>query len=185
MAKGHAKTAKLYDKQTVSFRFDSDIAEQLASYVGRIKEEAMRPAVFAGITVLYDEMRFRAPIDKGDLRDSIYRWRVKQPTGDKVTFYVGVNKRKAPHWWLVEYGHWQYYVTGIAKSGPNAGKWVTNHNLPLAQPKFIPAEPYIRPTIDSTLALAMQTSLQELKKRIKAFNQAKNHIEATIHAVAY
>lgn len=164
--RGNSKTARTYPSQTLSIRFENDIKAQLEAFVGRLNDEVFRPAAFAAVTVLYDEMRVRVSYEKGDLFDAIYRWRVKEDIGNQAIFYAGVNKRKAPHWWLVEHGHWQYYRVIKPDDGPYAGQYVTLKDQPLAQPKFVPAKPYIRPAVDK-LPQAMQEAMRVLKLRLR------------------
>lgn len=166
--RGKPKVAKLYPKQRVMMGFSSNVKEQLEAFVGNLKDQAFRPAAYAAVTLLYYEMRFRTEGGQGDgtLRDSIYRWRVKEDIGNQAIFYAGVNKRKAPHWWLVENGHWQYYTVIRPADGPYAGQYVTLKNKPLPVPKWVPAKPYIRPAADK-LPQAMQVAMRVLKERTK------------------
>lgn len=166
--RGNSKTARTYQKQTVGIVFENNIKEQLEKFASRLKDEVFRPAAFAGVTVLYNELQIRAPEQFGTLKDAMYRWREKGNIGLRETFYAGVNKRKAPHWWLVEHGHWQYYVVTYIEEGPQAGTWVTIKDKPLAQPRFVPAQPYLRPTADAKLQPAMQEAMKVLKQRLKA-----------------
>lgn len=161
--RGNARSSRKYSKESFSIDFKNNIKSQLVAFKGNLYDAVLRPACFAGITVLYDEMKIRAPIDEGTLRDSIYRWREKNEQNYSATFYVGVNKRKAAHWWLVEHGHWQFYT--VYKT--DDGKYYTDVTKPLEVPKFVAAKPYIRPTYDSKIKLAADTALLEAAKRIR------------------
>jgi hypothetical protein len=159
--------ARQFNKQSMTITFDSNIKEQLAKFTEQIEKEAIRPALYAGATVLYDELRVRVPKDTGALYSAIYRYREREnPIEGQVTYYVGVNKQKAPHWWWIEHGHWQYFTQAIAKEGKYAGQWVTFKNKPLAQPRYIPAKPYLRPTVDAKMPVAIQTVMRVLKERL-------------------
>jgi hypothetical protein len=120
---------------------------------------ALQDAAFAGATVLYDELRLRAPVKTGTLRDSMDRFYAKSSTPARQTYYVGPNKKYAPHWYNVEFGHWRYNTSANgffqkSKSNPKSkiksppGNWRAVHDLPgaLPQPAWVPAHPYIRPS---------------------------------------
>lgn len=145
-------------------------------------QAALRPTAHAGSIVFYDEMKIRAPVASGKLRDSIYRAHVAGKSNDQRQVYqVGPNTSKAPHWYVVEFGHWLYNAQGDngyylrsksdkkarVKNPPAGAKAV--HNLPgaLDEPVFVPAVPYIRPTFDArgTAAVsAMKVRFAEVLK---------------------
>ena len=144
---------------------------------------ALRPAAHQGSVVFYDEMKIRAPVETGGLRDSIYRAHVaEKSSGSRQVYQVGPNVSKAPHWHLLEFGHWLYnaFANGRflpsksnkklrVKKPPSGHKAV--HDLPgaLDQPVFVPASPYIRPTFDAkagaALARAKERFAEVLRER--------------------
>lgn len=158
--------ARQYEVGSFSMSLDGDIQGQLNKFFGDIADKCYRPATYVASTVLYDEIKLRVPKDTGGLENAIYRYREKSDTHinnlNKSTFYVGVNKRKAPHWWLIEHGHWQRRQAILLN-----GKWVTLKN-PLANPKYVPAQPYFRPAIDAKMNEALQAGLIEFKKRFES-----------------
>ena len=111
-------------------------------------------------------MRLRVPKDSGTLKSAIYRWREKSETHINNTvrsvFNVGPNKRIARHWWLVEHGHWQTRVVYFNKKKQ---QWMTGGFLKTPYP--VAAQPYIRPTYDSKIKVALQAGLAEMQRRIK------------------
>ena len=122
----------------IRFEFDTDkMASALDTYNGAAKA-TLRASAQAGAQVLYDEMRTRAPVGTkegnskkpGTLRNSIYQvFSVRNSNDTRATFHIAPNKRKAPHWSLIENGHWSRSSAGSA-------------------PKWVVARPYIRPTWD-------------------------------------
>lgn len=135
----------------VSARFRGSLAEKIKA-LGKGAEEALRPAAQAGAQVFYDEMRQRVPVAEGVLRDSIYQFHLdRKSTEQKHTYVVGPNKSKAPHWHLVEFGHWQPYAVVMID-----GQLKTLKDRPLPAPVFVPAVPYIRPTLDATAVQAVE-----------------------------
>lgn len=102
--------------------------------VADLCEEAARPAAFAGIEVLYNEVKAnvaRVGRKSGNLANSIYRAYSKDKSGKGNATYhtswrVGrlkgpdgkvVASASAPHGQLVEFGHIQRYVVYINKRG--------------------------------------------------------------------
>lgn len=159
------KPKQYFGTDSVSITFDSNIKEKLLALEKKIKEGMLFKAAAAGAEVLYDEMKIRAPVytgrvytyktwtnpRKGDpqqvemvnakpgqLRDSIFRFHdYRRSTEDRQIYLVGPNKRKAPHWYLVEYG---------------TSKWAGN--------------PYVRPTWEAKKAAAIGAAKNRLVELI-------------------
>lgn len=145
-------------------------------------QAALRPTAHAGSIVFYEEMRVRAPVASGTLRDSIYRAHVANKSSpERQVYQVGPNIKKAKHWAWAEFGHWVYNAQGAdgrflpSKSDKSKrvrkppGNFTAVHDLPgaLAEPYFAPAVPYIRPTFDArgTAAVsAMKVRFAEVLK---------------------
>jgi hypothetical protein len=165
------KQARKHAANTASFAFDGDIAEKVGEWFERIKSEALRPAAHAMALVLYDEMRARVPVKMGKLQSAIYRWHDDSQSGpDKQTYLVGVNKSKAPHWWLVEHGHWRKHAVIKLPSG----EWVTVKSRPLKVPVYVPAHPYLRVSVDVKLGAAVEAGYRRLTEKIQEFQNARN-----------
>lgn len=120
-----------------------------ANQVGATKEDvraSARPAAQAGADVLYLAVKANAARitpKTGKLASAIYQvWSRDQSVGGLQVYHVSWNARKAPHGHLVEYGHLQRYVTVF---DPETGRFFTKKNKPLAQPKQVAAQPFVRP----------------------------------------
>ncbi|OZI31736.1 hypothetical protein CAL29_28090 [Bordetella genomosp. 10] len=164
------KQGRKYAPNSVSFSFEGDIAEQVGKFFDRIKNEALRPAAHAMAMVLYDEMRSRVPVEMGTLQQAIYRWFDEKDSGsDRKTYLIGVNKRKAPHWWLVEHGHWRRHAVIQLPSGA----WVTVKSQPLKVPVFVPAKPYLRVSVDAKLSAAVEAGRRRLAEKIQDIQNAR------------
>lgn len=124
-------------KSSVSFELTGDITSQLEAYADKVKD-TFRPACFAGATVLYDEMRLRAPVKSGGLKNAIFRYRLKENNNNESVFFIGVNHIKAPHWHFFELG--------------------TRH---------MAARPFIRPTYDAKIAQAAKRASDVIAERLK------------------
>lgn len=131
-----------------------------------VQEKALRSAVRAAAVVLYDEMRARVPVVSGGLRASIYQFHDdKRSVDGRQIYLVGPNKKRAPHWFVVENGHWRVNRVVIT----NGRAVFTKERLP--HPVWVPAQPYIRPTWDAVsgqLVGAMQRRLVERLRELRA-----------------
>jgi hypothetical protein len=158
-----------YAANSVSFAFEGDIAARVGEFCERIKSEAIRPAAHAMALVLYDEMRARVPLKMGTLQSAIYRWFDEKESGPDIkTYLVGVNKRKAPHWWVVEHGYWRRHAVIKLASG----EWVTIKSQPLKVPVYVPAQPYLRVSVDAKLAAAVEAGRRRLAEKIQEIQNA-------------
>lgn len=124
-------------KNTISFEMTGDIKSQLEAYADKVKD-TFRPACFAGATVLYDEMRTRAPVESGGLKNAIFRYRLKENNNDEAVFFIGVNHIKAPHWHFFELGT-----------------------------RKMAARPFIRPTYDAKIKQAAERAKEVIRERLK------------------
>ena len=62
-------------------------------------------AAAAGAKVLYDAAKANVPEKTGTLKSAIYRVKSKDnSTDDRTEYHVSVNRKKAPHFHLVELG---------------------------------------------------------------------------------
>lgn len=113
-------------------------------------QKAIRPAAQAGAQVLYDAVlaNVRAIGRKtGNLASAIYQvYSAESIEGQKATYHVSWNHRKAPHGRLVEYGHIQKYAAYVGKDG----KWYTAKKngkpVPLASgPRQVAPKSFVRP----------------------------------------
>ncbi len=160
-------TEKVYRGKNgfVSARFRGSLAEKIKA-LGKGAEEALRPAAQAGAQVFYDEMRTRAPVAEGVLRDSIYQFYLERKSGDdKHVYVVGPNKSKAPHWHLVEFGHWQPYAVVMID-----GQLKTLKDRPLPTPVFVPAQPFIRTTLDAMSVQALEAMRERYVQALRESN---------------
>jgi len=124
-------------KSSVSFAMTGDITAQLNAYADKVKA-TFRPAAFEAATVIYDEMRIRAPFKDGGIKDAIFRYRVKDNSKVESVFFIGVNHIKAPHWHFFELGT-----------------------------RFMAARPFIRPSYDAKIAKAAQRATDVIRERLK------------------
>ena len=166
------------DQNTVSIRMTGDAETALNLFIGNIREKVLRSATYAGAKVLYDEMRQRtqnATPDlygqvTGQLKDAIYHWHDDKQSGlNKQVYAVGVNKKKAPHWHLIEYGHWQIYSTYKGQDGKFYTLKVNGNPVMSQNPKRVPAYPYIRPTFDAMGKSALEAAKKRMSERLKEF----------------
>jgi hypothetical protein len=84
-------------------------------------DDAVRPAAQAGAQVLYDEVVKNVAaigVKTGNLKRAIYQvYSGQNNNKKKALYYISWNTQKAPHGWLVEYGHIQRYQAYQRKDG--------------------------------------------------------------------
>ncbi|GGX32790.1 hypothetical protein GCM10007242_44680 [Pigmentiphaga litoralis] len=146
----------------VSITLEGDLKAQLEQFAENVRTEVLRPTVYAAARVLYDEVRIRVPVDEGTLYGAVYHWHSeKESTAGRVVYYVGVNKKKAPHWHLVEFGH--YRTNELVRVN---GRWMATTRR-LETPVWVPAYPYIRPSYDAKIGAALQSALDRAGEKIE------------------
>lgn len=166
----------------VDAKFSGDFDAALNSFDAKAKDSIIFSGVAAAARVMYDELKLNtsgarmkkaernfvgpnrpsAPGTKTkNLHDAIYRFYVAGKSSDGVKVYhVGVNKKEAPHWHLIEYGHFQPYQAVLTdKYG-----WITRKKSKHTK-QFIPPHPYIRPAI-SKLPDAIAAAKRRMAERL-------------------
>lgn len=142
------------------------LVQALRAYTDAVRDQALRPAARAGALVFYREMRAAAPVGDGVLQASIYHWHDSTRSVDgRQVYLVGPNKRKAPHWYNVEYGHWRVNVVFVGEDG----KLVAT-KARLATPVWVPGHPYIRPTWEAWRQEAVRAMRRRLVERLREIN---------------
>lgn len=143
--------------------------EVLMGQLGDKADAAARPASQAAAQVLYDEVKRNVaaiPQKTGNLSRAIYQvFSQNNSSVGKATYQISWNARKAPHGHLVEFGHFQRYVSYLGSDGnfytavrPGMrGKGKPSKNAPqsvkdayyvlLPSPKQVAAKPFVRPAV--------------------------------------
>jgi hypothetical protein len=157
------------------------LGDALRQYAAWVQEEALRSAVYAGAKLLYDELLQRVPVGlTGNLKAACYHWHdEKQSFNGRQVYAVGVNKNKAPHWYNVEYGHVRVNRVVYTDNAIKAAKYPsskpakgggfaipTKEKLPA--PRWVPANPYLRPTADR-LPDAIEAMKRRLAEKLKEY----------------
>jgi len=153
---------ELYPKSLVKMSVSSNAVEALENLDRLIREKVLRSAAYAGARVFYDEVRLRVPVGEGQLYGSIYHYHIDRVSNDNKQIYaIGPNKKKAPHWYNVEYGHWRVNV--LLRRG---GRWIaTKQRLPA--PVWVPGKPYMRPSYDAKKADAIKAMQVRFEQRLR------------------
>lgn len=131
-----------------------------------VRHQLARSMAVAGGKVLRDEAKARAPVGEGSkrpgqLRDAIYlAYRDKASTDKAEVYAVSWNAKAAPHGHLVEFGHWQSHARYKGKDG----EWYTG--APLATPKWVPADPFLRPALDAARERAKVAMVERGRARL-------------------
>ena len=112
-------------------------------------EDSVRPAAQAGAEKFYMRMKLNVSGLSGDktlpgvvtgtLKNAVYQAYSRDNSGDgKATYHISVNKKKAPHWHLLEYG-----TSRMA------------------------ARPFIRPTYTAVVNEAMEATKKRMLDEVK------------------
>jgi hypothetical protein len=139
--------------------------ERLAS--PEMLTHVLRSAAHAGAIVMYNELHAKVPVEKGVLKESLFRWfNTKQSTPTVQRYLVGPNKQEAGHWANVEFGHWRYNRSlgkgkwarsKIAKGqiGKTKNTKGQSHGGKGALDKavWVPPTPYLRPAWEAKKAV--------------------------------
>jgi hypothetical protein len=179
-----------------NFSFDFASARRRLEDIQSAMESATRPAAHQGALVLYNEVRARvAALPEsvtGNLLKSIYRQFAegesfpavsKSPRYPRATYVVSWNWRDAPHGWLVENGHIQWYVVrkgskgwftvkrpGVEGPPPprDASKAVKDaYWLPWENgPRWVEPSPFLRPAWDAKKHQALMAAQATFFKRV-------------------
>lgn len=164
--RGRAKKEVLYNAKYFRATYNSDLEARLATLEGELLEKALRSSARAGALVLYDEIKLRADAFKepsGKIYSAIYHWfDIKRSTPTRKTYMVGVNKRKAPHWHNVEYGHWRINVVYRDEA---SGKLIPTR-MRLPAPKWVPAHSYLRSAWEARKGDALRAMAERARARI-------------------
>lgn len=145
-------------------RLVGSLAGSIRDVRGKVTDDLLRKAASAGAKVLHDEMQLRVPVDDGVLKGSLYWFHDKRRSlGGKQVYSTGPNMVKAPHWHLVEYGHWR---VNVVVRGPNGQLVATKDRLPA--PVWVPAVPFIRPSFDAKAQEAVEEARRALSEGLAA-----------------
>ena len=96
----------------VELKLSGDVLPGLDKWAKKIEDQVVLSGVAAMALVIYDEVKLNTSGARGSpkratgtLHDAVYRVYVpeRSRSGQQV-YKVSVNKRKAPHWYLIEYG---------------------------------------------------------------------------------
>lgn len=148
------------------FSAKADTSSALAGLnqlVGPLATRLARSMAVASGTVYRDEAKLLAPVGEGLLQSAIYlAYKDDRSNEDNVTYSITWNAKKAPHGHLLEFGHWQTHVTYKGADG----RWYTLPDVPLAEPRWVPAHPFLRPAFDMARTRAQQAALERGRERL-------------------
>lgn len=143
--------------------------ERMLDDVASSCEAAARPAAQAGAQVLYDDVKRnvgRLKKHTGKLDRAIYQaYSADQSDPRRAVYHVSWNARKAPHGHLVEFGHLQRYEITFDR---NTGRFITHKDRPLAAPRQVAAQPFIRPAMarfEQAITAARERFLADLQSK--------------------
>lgn len=140
----------------------------LERLVGPNRLHLARSMAVAGGKALRDEAKARAPVLTGRLREMIYL--AFSPEGSdatRVVYHVSWRKGRgqmggdAPHGHFIEFGHWQTHKAYIGSDG----EWYSSAEK-LDTPRWIAAEPFLRPAFESARARSLNAMRERGRERL-------------------
>lgn len=132
----------------------------LDKLAGPARESLARSMAVAGGEVLRDEAKVLVRVRNHVLQDAIYlAYQDSKSTPAEVHYVVSWNGTKAPHGHLIEFGHWQTH-----EMYEKDGKWYVGAKL--ANPKWVPAHPFLRPAYEAAGARAQQAMIERGRVRL-------------------
>ena len=140
------ETRKAFQMQGLREALDN-VAKVIDSVSGREVKELF----FSAGEIIAVEIRNRAPVDTGNLRDAVFVGRGKMNRPDVL---VGVGYGKAPHTHLIEYGTEQRFHKG--------GKYVG----------YVSARPFIRPAIDASSQAVKREIMDGLRQIVLRYTRS-------------
>jgi hypothetical protein len=140
----------------------SDLLAAMDKLAGSDRVHLARSLGAGAGEVLRDEAKLLAPAETGRLASSIYlAFREGKSNEARVVYSISWNGRKAPHGHLQEFGHWQPYRVMRRPDGT----YFTDKTQPLAQPKWVPAHPFLRPAM-AAFPRALSAGVARARKRL-------------------
>lgn len=145
-----------------------------------LRTKVARSMGVAAGQVYRDEAKRRAPIGDGSdmpgtLKESIYlAYSDKRTSQQKVVYSISWNSKLAPHGHLIEFGHWR--INQLVPIG-SGGLWVATTDR-LDTPKWMPADPFLRPALDAMGSRAGQAAIERGKARLRELLAGKDAVEA-------
>ena len=89
----------------IETKLTGDLEGSLDKFAQKVQEEVLFSGVAAMANVIYEEVRLNVPVKTGLLKSAVYRVYSKDRSSASVkTYHISVNKSKAPHWALIEFG---------------------------------------------------------------------------------
>jgi hypothetical protein len=169
-----SRRRKMYESKTFRAELQGDLAAVFDNLKKDVRESVLRPAVYAGAKVIYDGARQNVPVESGKLYGAIFHYYEEGNSSDTHKSYlIGPNKRQAPHWYNVEYGHWRYnksinHKWMRSKSNPNrrgpAAHDIASGRLP--SPIRVQAVPYMHDTWNSLKLEALEAMKLRFAQRL-------------------
>ena len=89
----------------IESKLTGDVSHGLDKLAEKVQEKVLFSGVAAMAKVIYEAVLPNVPVKSGLLKSAIYRvYSPERSTGQRKTYRVSWNKKKAPHGHLVEFG---------------------------------------------------------------------------------
>lgn len=171
-----------------------ELSQALAGLERKVSKRISRNAAAEGARVIRDDAKRRVPVDTGELKSNIFIKKFKDKRPGFVQYGIGLVGAKATYkntkqnqnlgrvgksYWtvdayygyMIEFGYTQIYVRALID-----GKWrtpqVKNKNgvkrpMRLKTPIYRPAQPFLRPALESQKTVVVETVKQRIIRELK------------------
>lgn len=137
----------------------------LDNLLGTARVSLLRSGLVAAGKVIRDEAEARAPVHSRRLKSAMYvAYSPERSFGGQQAYAVSWRKGLfggARHGHLIEFGHWR---VNVLAQGANGQWFATTERLP--QPKWVPAQPFLRPALDSAGGRAVAAATERMRVRL-------------------
>lgn len=166
------------------------LAKTLLALPGRLRRQALRPAVSAGARVVAKAIRARAPKgESGTIRRAVFQAAAKELTSNvQVGYVAGVRRgkkyakgatrvfkghvrtnkvsRDAYYWPWVEFGHKIVPRRGKNGAGIASRRRAVAHLQASGQGRTVPAHPFLRPAFNAAQSAAREAMIAVFRAEI-------------------
>lgn len=157
-------------------RMTFDVAEVEAG-LEKLEDQAYKVARSMGVAAgqaLRDEAQSNVGVKSGKLRSAIYvAYDSKDSTPSLIRYNVSWNHKKAPHGWLVEFGHYRYNVVVMKPDGT----WFSTTER-LDTPVRVKPVAYLRRSMDTMRPRLLSISVSAGKRRFAELSAGGADVEA-------
>ncbi len=145
-----------------------EVKSNIEKTIQSLSPEEVEATLLEGAQIIADAAKTKVHDGPtGNLKSSLEAKIIHREPGS-VAAIAGVNFKKAPHAYLVEYGHLSTMRTGESSTYTRHGVKYTKYKTKPTNRKFVPGHPYFRPAWDETAEPVTQGIVDDLKNKAES-----------------